>query len=162
MIHLRPMQADDAPRVLDIWRAAVNATHDFLAPQDFAAIEQELCATLPQVPLTLATHENGTILGFMWLHAGHMEALFVDPAHHETGIGRFLVRHALRLHPTLTTTVNAQNIAATRFYEHLGFTAFARSEQDEQGRPYPLLHLRHTPPAEVKTAMAVQCHHKML
>ncbi|MGG2473878.1 acetyltransferase, partial [Rhizobium sp. BR5] len=26
-------------------------------------------------------------LGFMLLHEGHMEALFIDPAHHGKGIG---------------------------------------------------------------------------
>jgi putative acetyltransferase len=38
--------------------------------------------------------------------------------------------------------VNEQNDGAIGFYGHLGFEVTGRSEFDDQGRPYPLLHLR--------------------
>lgn len=39
-------------------------------------------------------------------------------------------------------TVNEQNPQAVGFYEHLGFSAYKRTETDEEGRPYPLLYMR--------------------
>ena len=38
--------------------------------------------------------------------------------------------------------VNEQNVSAAGFYAHRGFEVVGRSETDEAGRPYPLLHLR--------------------
>ena len=38
--------------------------------------------------------------------------------------------------------VNGQNAAARGFYEACGFVVEGRSELDDQGRPYPLLHMR--------------------
>ena len=54
MIKLRPSRPEDGPRVVQIWAAAVDATHDFLTPEDRAAIGREVEAFLPSAPLTLA------------------------------------------------------------------------------------------------------------
>jgi putative acetyltransferase len=143
MPRIRPSTSLDGPRVLDIWRNAVDATHDFLAPNDRRNIEKEVTSFLPTAPLWLAVDDNDCALGFMLLSDGHMEALFIDPANRGTGVGRVLVQHALRLHPSLTTDVNEQNNQAIGFYERLGFQRTGRSEIDGQGRLYPLIHLRH-------------------
>ncbi|MDR1040632.1 MAG: GNAT family N-acetyltransferase, partial [Deltaproteobacteria bacterium] len=37
--------------------------------------------------------------------------------------------------------VNEQNEQGVGFYRHLGFHVISRSEYDEQGRHFPLLHL---------------------
>ncbi|WP_278987496.1 acetyltransferase [Sphingobium yanoikuyae] len=129
-----------------IWRDAVDATHDFLDPADRDAIEQELSQFLPAAPLWLAIDETGETTGFMLLDGSHMEALFVDPAYRGQGVGRQLVRHACSLHSTISTDVNEQNVQAEQFYRRLGFVAVGRSELDGQGRPYPLIHL-HRPPS---------------
>ena len=141
--HVRASTADDGERVLDIWRSAVDDSHDFLSAQDREAIEQEVISFLPQAPLQLAVDELGQIAGFMLLDGGHMEALFVDPQFKRRGMGRLLVQHALKAHPHLTLDVNAQNTAARRFYEQLGFVVQTRSELDSQGRNYPLLHMKY-------------------
>ena len=142
MLDFRPSTPSDLPRVMEIWRAAVDATHDFLAADDRDAIEAELLGFFPQVSLRLAVDGSDTPLGFMFLHEGHLEALFVDPDQHGKGIGKALVHEALAAHPDLTVDVNAQNPNALGFYEHLGFERIGRSAQDGQGRPYPLIHLR--------------------
>ena len=142
MPTIRKSNISDGPRVLQIWREAVDATHDFLKPEDRAAIEQELSRFQPTAPLWLATDAVGHVTGFMLLHDSHMEALFIDPANRGQGIGRALVDHACSLHPILSTDVNEQNAQAAGFYCHLGFVATGRSERDGQGRPYPLIHLR--------------------
>ncbi|MBO9706754.1 MAG: acetyltransferase [Caulobacter sp.] len=142
MTTIRPSRPQDGPRVVEIWRDAVDATHDFLTPEDRLAIEAEVRDFLPAAPLWLAVDEADRPVAFMFLHEGHMEALFVDPARRGGGVGRALVAHALALHPTMTTDVNEQNAQAVGFYERLGFKPTGRSDLDGQGRPYPLVHLR--------------------
>ena len=143
MNTLRPSRASDGDAVVDLWRRAVDATHDFLSAEDRRAIDAEVVGFLPQAPLLLAVDAEDRPLGFMLLDGSHMEALFIDPEVHGQGIGRQLVEHALAQHSTLTTDVNAQNAQALGFYLRMGFVETGRSEVDSQGRPYPLIHLRH-------------------
>jgi putative acetyltransferase len=142
MIKLRPSRPDDGQRVVQIWAAAVDATHDFLAPEDRTAIGREVEAFLPSAPLMLAVDDRDRPLGFMLIDNGHMEALFIDPEHRGAGVGAILIDYALAVHPVLTTDVNAQNDQAVGFYEHMGFERTGWSATDGQGRPYPLIHLR--------------------
>jgi putative acetyltransferase len=145
MISIRPARAADGARLIDIWRRAVDATHDFLQPADRHAIDQEVSAFLPQAPAWLATDADDCAVGFMLIDGTHMDALFIDPDWHGKGVGRSLVQHGLALHPAMTTDVNEQNEGALTFYERLGFARTGRSDLDGQGRPYPLLHLRYAP-----------------
>jgi putative acetyltransferase len=91
--------------------------------------------------------DAGAIRGFMGLSGSKMESLFLAPELQRRGAGRRLVRHAQALHGELTVDVNEQNAAACGFYEACGFVVEGRSELDEQGRPYPLLHLRLAAPS---------------
>ena len=143
MPTLRPSRPQDGARVIDIWRRAVDATHHFLAVADRQAIEAEVRAFLPRAPLLLAVDADDVPQAFMLVVEGHMEALFVDPAHHGRGLGRRLVEQALRENPRLGTDVNAQNPQAMAFYTRMGFVETGRSPLDGQGRAYPLVHLRH-------------------
>ncbi|TJZ74194.1 acetyltransferase [Chitiniphilus eburneus] len=143
MIRLRPSTPADGPSIIDIWRRAVDATHHFLTAQDRRDIDAEVAAFLPVAPLELAVDDADRPIAFMLLDAGRLEALFVDPDHHGAGVGRLLVQAALQRHPGLCTDVNEQNPQAAGFYEKLGFERIGRSALDGQGRPYPLIHLRH-------------------
>ena len=145
MITLIPSTSEHGDRVVEIWREAVDATHDFLSAEDRRAIDAEVCSFLPAAPLWLARSEAGDILGFMLLtpteSGAHMDALFIDPEAHGQGIGRALVEHAIARHGAITTDVNAQNPKAIGFYQALGFVETGRSALDDQGRAYPLIHL---------------------
>jgi putative acetyltransferase len=143
MITIRSSRPGEGERAVEIWRGAVDATHDFLSPQDRLAIDEMVCGFLPQAPLWLAVDANDYPLAFMLIDNGHMEALFVDPACRGTGIGAALVRHGLALHPKMTTDVNEQNGQAVGFYEKMGFRRTGRSPLDGQGKPYPLIHLEY-------------------
>ncbi|WP_292962504.1 acetyltransferase [Novosphingobium sp. UBA1939] len=143
MIVIRSSKPDDGERVVEIWRDAVDATHDFLAPNDRMAIDEMVCGFLPAAPLWLAVDANDRPIAFMLIDEGHMEALFVDPEVRGQGVGAALVRHGLSLQSTMTTDVNEQNGQAVGFYERMGFRRTGRSPLDGQGRPYPLIHLRH-------------------
>ncbi|HDS1037434.1 TPA: acetyltransferase [Stenotrophomonas maltophilia] len=143
MNTLRPSRATDGEAVVDLWRRAVDATHDFLSAEDRQAIDAEVAGFLPHAPLLLAVDAQDRPQGFMLIDGTHMEALFIDPDVRGQGIGRQLVEHALAQHPQLTTDVNAQNAQAVGFYLRMGFVETGRSALDGQGRPYPLIHLRH-------------------
>lgn len=147
MLRIRFSTLADRQRVLEIWAASVDATHDFLSVEDRVAIGAEVAGFLPYVTLWLAVDaQSDRPLGFMLLDGPHMEALFIDPEWRGKGIGQLLVQQALSLHDAITTDVNEQNAQAVGFYEHLGFVATGRSDLDDAGRPYPLIHLRSADP----------------
>jgi putative acetyltransferase len=147
MVHLRVSEPRDGARIVEIWRSAVDATHDFLSPQDRASIEQQVMTVLPSLPLWLAIDDNGTAAGFMGLSGSHMDSLFIAADQRGRGVGRQLVEHAVSLHSVLTTDVNEQNAQALRFYQRLGFVAVGRSPRDGEGRAYPLIHMKLDAPA---------------
>jgi len=138
----------DLDVLLDVWLRSVRATHTFVSEADIQSM-------LPQVrdylasggsEIWVACDDTGVVMGFMGMSGGKIESLFLAPEFHGRGVGRRLVRHAQVLHGELTVDVNEQNTAARRFYEACGFVVEGRSEVDEQGRPYPLLHMRQAPP----------------
>ena len=142
MLKLRASTPADGTRVVQIWRDAVDATHDFLSAEDRAAIDVQVQAFLPQAPLWLAVDDQDRAIGFMGLSGSHIDALFIDPARRGKGVGRRLVEQAFALHPALTVDVNEQNAQAVGFYRRLGFVPTGHSPTDDQGRPYPLIHMK--------------------
>jgi putative acetyltransferase len=139
---IRRSQPKDADRVVEVWRAAVDATHDFLSRQDRAAIDVEARAYLASASLWVTVDECDKAIAFMALGEGELETLFVDPAYHGRGIGRALVDWAAALQPLLDVEVNAQNRQALAFYRRRGFIERGVSETDGQGRAYPLVRMR--------------------
>ncbi len=141
-MRIRASRAADVPRLFEIWQRAVAATHDFLLPEDrdfFAAIVRD--QYLPATPFTVAVDEEDKPIAFLGMTESKIDSLFVSPDQRGRGIGRRLIDHAREAHPELTVDVNEQNEAAVGFYERMGFRPVGRSETDDTGRPYPLLHL---------------------
>ncbi len=136
---------DEGDQVVAIWKSSVDATHDFLSADDRVEIEKEVVGFFSETPVWVAVNAEDQALGFMFLHDGHLEALFIDAAARGLGVGKTLLLHALSLYPNLTVDVNEQNQQAVGFYQHMGFQVFGRSPVDSQGRAYPLLHLSIAP-----------------
>lgn len=141
MINIRMSKPSEAPVIIAIWRRSVDATHDFLTANDRKEIEKDVVEFFSTHPVWVAVNSDNQLSGFMFLHDGHLEALFVDASARGCGVGKELLLHAVSLHPNLTVDVNEQNQQALGFYQHMGFQISGRSELDGQGRPYPLLHL---------------------
>ena len=143
-MRIRPGIAADVPRALEIWRAAVDATHGFLTPADRVEIDRLVAQEfLPAVPLWLIEDADGMVQGFLVMDGTMIDALFIDPAVHGRGYGTALLDHALTLAPGAKVDASEQATNALPFYEARGFVRTGRSELDPQGRPYPLVHLRH-------------------
>lgn len=143
-MNIRAGTAADVPRALAIWRAAVDATHGFLTPGDRAEIDRMVADEfLPHAAVTLIEDPSGCAQGFLVMDGDMIDALFVDPAVHGMGYGSALLDHALALAPGARVDASEQADNALPFYEARGFVRTGRSETDPQGRPYPLIHLRH-------------------
>lgn len=131
----------DLPRALEIWRAAVDATHQFLSPADRAEIDVLVAEQfLPNVEVFLVCDVAAT-LGFLVMDGDMIDALFVDPKFHGRGAGTFLVNHALSIEATARVDANEQASNALPFYLSRGFKIIGRSDTDSMGRPYPVIHL---------------------
>jgi putative acetyltransferase len=134
----------DREALVDTWLRAVRATHTFLSEADIQSllplVRDYLASDGPE--FWVLCDDAGATMGFMALSGSRLEALFLAPEFHRRGGGRRLVRHARELRGELTVDVNEQNPGARRFYEACGFVVESRSELDEAGRPFPLLHMR--------------------
>ena len=93
-------------------RPDARFAHYFLSQLTGLAINELVCGFLPQVPLRLAVDAQDQPFALMFIGEGHLESFFVEPGQ---GLDAVLVRHALTLHPGLTTDVNEQNSQARDF-----------------------------------------------
>ena len=134
----------DRDVLLDIWLRSVRATHTFVSEEDIRSmipqVRDYLASSAPE--FWVLCDDSGAIMGFMGMSGSIMESLFLAPEFHRRGGGRRLVQHAQELRGELTVDVNEQNPAAHQFYEACGFVVVGRSELDDAGRPFPLLHMR--------------------
>lgn len=140
-LTFRPSIPNDAITVHEVWARSVKATHDFLTPQDFEEISEIVRTQYAPVASLLLAELDDRIVGFMGMTDLSVDGLFIDPDHHGRGIGRAFIAEARKAGGPLTVDVNEQNTGALAFYERMGFEFVSRSEVDDEGRPYPLLHL---------------------
>jgi len=144
MYKLDNPQKNEYPALLDVWESSVRATHHFLKKNDieiFKKIIQEK-DVFNHVNLTCARDINNNILGIMGVSQDKLEMLFIDALFIGHGIGKLLLRHAITNLNIAKVDVNEQNEQALKFYEHFGFKVTSRSELDETGKPYPILHMQ--------------------
>ena len=71
-----------------MWRASVEATHDFLGEQDVERIAQYVPEAIRAIRiLVTARDDNGRVLGFAGVDDGKLEMLFIGPAYRGKGVG---------------------------------------------------------------------------
>ena len=129
--------------LLGVWERSVRATHLFLSDGAVRSIREYVPqALLGAAHLLVAEDEAGAPAAFMGVEDGTLEMLFIDPEERGKGLGRRLLGLGIESYGVRRLAVNEQNPRAAGFYEHMGFEAYARSETDEQGNPYPILYMR--------------------
>lgn len=133
-------------RLLDIWEASVMKTHTFLSAADIAAIKPDAKNGLMKITdLYCFIDDQDVKQGFIGVEDQKIEMLFLDANARGQGIGKLLLDFALKELGAKYVDVNEQNAQAVGFYMHMGFTVMSRSDTDEQGRPFPILHLQFIP-----------------
>ena len=121
----------------------MRASHHFLREEDICQIRSFVPMALGGVKyLMVAMDESQRPIAFMGVEQGMLEMLFVSPDHFGKGIGRKIVQHGIDNYGIKEVTVNEQNPSAVEFYKRMGFSAYKRTDCDEQGRPFPLIYMR--------------------
>lgn len=129
--------------LLDVWESSVKATHSFLSDDEINSIKQYVSQALKEIPyLIIAENEKGSPVGFMGIANQMLEILFVSEQNRGQGIGKQLLQYGMENYSVNEIAVNEQNPLAKGFYEYMGFEVYKRTELDEQGNPYPLLHMK--------------------
>ncbi|MDO4469382.1 MAG: GNAT family N-acetyltransferase [Bacillota bacterium] len=129
--------------LLDVWESSVKATHLFLSIDEINNIKEYVPQALQCVQsLVVAENEQGNTIGFMGVNEQMLEMLFVAAQERGKGIGKKLLEYGMKHYSIKELAVNEQNPLAKGFYEYMGFEVYKRTEQDEQGNPYPLLYMR--------------------
>lgn len=130
-------------QLLDIWESSVRATHLFLSQNEIESIKEYVPIALNEVPhLMLIENENNEPIGFMGIAKQQLEMLFISNDERGKGLGKKLLKYGIENYSINNLAVNEQNPLAKEFYEHMGFEVYKRTENDEQGNPYPLLYMR--------------------
>jgi putative acetyltransferase len=128
--------------LIALWERSVRATHHFLPEEDIERFKPLIVEHFfPSVQLFGMVDEQGRILGFCGVSGDKLEMLFVAPDFLGKGIGKLLLQHAIHVMGIRFVDVNEQNPSAVGFYLYQGFRVDSRDELDEQGNPYPILHL---------------------
>lgn len=126
-----------------VWEDSVTATHLFLSAAEISKIKEYVPQALNSVPhLIVMMNDRNSPIAFMGIAENRLEMLFILNEEREKGIGKRLLQFGIDYYSVNELTVNEQNPQAVRFYEHMGFQIYKRSECDEQGNPYPLLYMR--------------------
>lgn len=143
IIEVKHRSSSFIKQLLCIWDSSVKATHIFLSENEIENIKKYVPQALKQIPhLIIIENENQIPMGFMGIVEQHLEMLFISHEERGKGLGKELLKYGIEKYAVNDLAVNEQNPLAKGFYEHMGFKVYKRTENDEQGNPYPLLYMR--------------------
>ena len=123
-MHIRPFQAADEARVIELWHAC-----NLVVPWNDPHTDISLKIAF-QPDLFLVACENERVIGTVMVgydgHRGAINYLGVDPAYRRRGIARLLLQAAEeRLRalgcPKINLLVRQTNLAVIAFYESVGY-----------------------------------------
>lgn len=112
-----------------------------LKEEDRIALKKEIPTYLKYVDANLWLYD-GAAVGFSGINKGNLEMLFIDPEHFRKGFGTEILQHLLTEDHIQKVDVNKDNEQALNFYIKIGFKSYKESSHDEQGRDYPIIHLK--------------------
>lgn len=133
----------DYNTILKIWERSVVETHNFLKKEDRIQLKNELPIYLKYVEAYLWFNEKEAI-DFSGINEKNLEMLFIDPKHFNKGYGTTILQSLIQEDKIQYVDVNKDNQYALKFYNKNGFKEYNESQKDNQGRDYPVLHLKLT------------------
>lgn len=136
-------RASDMARLLAVWEASVRATHDFVSEEKIQALknliqERQL---FQKSEIFCVRNQDNEVAGFVGVSNKSLDMLFLHPDAIGTGVGKALILYAINVKNATRVDVNEQNKYALSFYKHFGFEVTGRSETDDFGQPFPILHM---------------------
>lgn len=130
-------------QLLEVWEDSVKATHLFLSSEEIKNIKEYVPQALKEVShLVVIESEDNVPIAFMGIEDTKLEMLFIKNSERGKGLGKQLLNYGIENYSINEVTVNEQNPNAKGFYEYIGFKMYKKTELDEQGKPYPILHMR--------------------
>ncbi|MBS5933243.1 MAG: GNAT family N-acetyltransferase [Clostridiales bacterium] len=133
----------DMTDILQVWESSVKATHLFLTEANIVSLRSFVKEGVKFISnLAVIRDEEDTIQAFIGVHDNKIEMLFVKDTCRGRGLGKHLVNWAINTLNIKFVDVNEQNEQGLGFYKYMGFEVFDRSELDEQGNPFPILHMK--------------------
>ena len=104
------VRADDLPRVVEVWEAAVRATHHFLSESDIQFFKPLIPEAISQAAELVCVRDgSGQVAGFLGVEDDKVEMLFVHPTWRGQGLGGRLLRYAVEVLGARLVDVNEQN-----------------------------------------------------
>jgi putative acetyltransferase len=130
-------------QLTELWEKSVKATHLFLSNSEIEDIKKYVPQALNGIAHLIVTENDSKCpVAFMGVEEQKLEMLFITPEERGNGLGKRLIQYGIDNYSIKEVAVNEQNPLAKGFYEHMGFQVYKRTNQDEQGKPYPLLYMR--------------------
>lgn len=148
MLQIREIKKEDRDdgliaQLCTVWETSVRETHLFLSEDQIRALAPFVPQMLCGVEHLVVAFVQGHPAAFMGTEEHRLEMLFIAPAYRGKGLGKQLVQMALGQYQVQEVTVNEQNPQAVGFYQHMGFSVFRRTPEDEMGNPYPILYMQY-------------------
>ena len=138
VVSIRTAHEADLDALTDVWERAARSSHQFMDAGDFEALRPFIRDSyLPSMHVQLAELDDVPI-AFVGSLDGHVELLYVEPAHHGRGLGTRLLAEAAP-GGAHSVEVYADNTTGVGFYLSRGFRQTRRRETDAAGRPYPMV-----------------------
>ena len=129
-------------RLADVWDVSVRTSHHFLTEEDITGLRPQVKAALQGIEHLIVVWDGDAPEGFMGIQDQKIEMLFLSSTCIGKGIGKELIDIAINRYDAVYVDVNEQNEKAEGFYRHMGFQTFRRDETDDQGNPFPILHMQ--------------------
>jgi putative acetyltransferase len=128
--------------LLRVWESSVRETHMFLSESNIRDLIPRVREEIKTIEkLFVVINKINTYCAFMGISENKIEMLFVGSEFRGKGIGKKLINHAINTLNISYVDVNEQNKQAIGFYKKYGFKLLNRSEKDNYGNLFPILHL---------------------
>jgi GNAT superfamily N-acetyltransferase len=146
-VIVRHAQAEDGAALAELFLAA-RADARWFPPMAHApgSVAPFLTARATAADHAWVAEEDGKALGFVMLHGGVVEHLYVQPSHQRRGVGAALLARAQAVSPEgLSLWCFARNAPARAFYAREGFVVVEETDGSGNEEREPDIRLAWTP-----------------